>query len=114
MKHLDLRRSLRLTVNEGREVLAALDAASMPAKNLRAKLCRAIELATHTCSAKRGGRCSVCNEYPEMRRRVKERRASDFKQALRRGEELHRKIKLASKEDAMRNPPALKFIGGTP
>jgi hypothetical protein len=107
VKKLDLRRSLRLTVAEGRLILDALDAAKFPAANLRVKVLDAITRATHTCDRKGPmKRCSVCDQHQDNVRRVRERQAADFRQRLKDSSELQEKLRERAREEAKKETPA--------
>lgn len=108
-KHLDLRCSRRLTVNEGRLILDALDSAGANAKPLRAKILAAITLATHECPPE--GRCAVCGQHGEQVSRMRERRAKDFQESLRNSEAAMAMARTRAREHALRSPAHLKLAG---
>lgn len=104
--HLDLRCRRRLTVAEGRTILAALDSAGVANVRLKAKIDEAIALATHKCD-KRGprGLCSVCNNFASSVKRIREMRAEDFKKAIASGKEWEQKERARRREESLRSPP---------
>lgn len=106
-KYVDLRCSRRVTVDEARLILDCLDFARANAKGLRAKLTAAITLASHDCV---GSPCAVCGQQPDMVARVRKRRAEDFQRRLKDSAGTMRKARAAAREDALRTPPALKFV----
>ncbi|MFN7019860.1 MAG: hypothetical protein ACK4WH_00855 [Phycisphaerales bacterium] len=110
--HLDLRRSLRLTVADGRTILDALDAAGAPAKHLRAKLLAAIQRATHRCNIDARGRCTICDEDPMANARISKRRADTFLRSLERSARAREKcLREARERAAFQAPPPLRLAG---
>lgn len=78
-KHIDLRCERRLTVNEARIVLAALEGVSPTPKLLIAKLADAVMRATHKCT---GRLCPVCKRKPSDVAAMRKRRAKDLMDRL--------------------------------
>lgn len=111
-KHVDLRCSRRLTVQEAKLLLVLLDGASgREATNARAKLMAAVVLAEHKCVPGKDGPCNVCGEYPDNKRRVAKRRAETFQRSLREAINRERVERAQRMEEMMRNPPELKLAG---
>lgn len=107
-KFLDLRCSRRLTVEEGRVVLAYLeDAVGDVGCSAAGKLIAAIELATHTCPP--AVVCPVCGGKNRMEQRLREQKAL---QKLKKTPELE-KAKLAvvadARREALESRPPLKL-----
>jgi hypothetical protein len=98
-KLLDLRRSLRITLAEGRLLMNLLEnAAGREAKSLRHKLGTAITIADHACVAGKGGVCAICNANPDDVAKLRKYRADNFQETLRR-----------SREEHLRRKPSLKI-----
>jgi len=106
---LDLRRSLRITVVEGRLLLALLEehAKGAAAKSAHAKLAAAVTLATHKCPE--NGKCPVCHMSKNAREHIRAMRAKQFAKSLAAGEVHARNVKAAARLEALTCPPVLKF-----
>lgn len=108
---LDLRRSLRLTVEEGKVLLVLLgEAKGRAADSARVKLAAAMQMATHTCT---GPICPVCQQDPQAKDRLRAKRAKTMAQSLQDAKQLQRKIAADMRREALENPsppPPLKFV----
>jgi hypothetical protein len=108
--HVDLRCGRRLTVNEAKIILEALDHVGVNMPKLRAKLTEAIMLATHTCAKAPGSvACAVCGEVPENTARVTAMRSKRFRETLATSAADNRKEEARQKEIALRTKPSLRL-----
>ena len=111
-KHVDLRCSRRLTVNEAKLLLVLLDGASgRGATNARAKIMAAVVLVEHKCVPGKHGHCNVCGEYPGIKRRLAKKRAEVFQRSLLDAKSRERVERSQRLEGLLRNPPELRVVG---
>lgn len=110
-RHLDLRCSRRLTVEEGRLILAALEQHAQGRSRAGAmrKIQEAIELAIHQCDAKNRGKCSICGGTPRERMNLRRHRAKLMVENLDRARVRQRQVTAADRLHGMLNPPRLRL-----
>ena len=106
-KFLDLRCSRRLTVDEGRLIVAYLNGVGGPVCDAAAgKLIRAIVLATHTCV---GHGCEVCGGKNAAQRRLRARAAVQRLKKAPEWEQVKQKVVADARREALESRPVLKL-----